>query len=88
MSGKYKVKSKVEWSWLGNTIYGVVEEVYVKSITKLIKGKKITRHGSPDKPAYLVKSEADNIALKLESELRKQNPQNKKLKGLENRLKL
>lgn len=66
---KYKKNSKVQWKWLGGTVDGVVEEIYFESITQIIKGKKITRHGSSEKPAYLVKSEAGNIALKLESEL-------------------
>ena len=48
---------------------GVVEEIYFESISKVIKGKTITRHGSKEKPAYLVRSEAGNIALKLETEL-------------------
>lgn len=66
---KFKKSSKVQWQWLGRPVHGVVEEVHKESITKTIKGKKITRHGSDEKPAYLVKSEAGNIALKLESEL-------------------
>ncbi|MES2802491.1 MAG: DUF2945 domain-containing protein [Bdellovibrionota bacterium] len=66
---QFKMHSKVVWKWLGKTISGVVEEVFFKSVTKTIKGKKITRHGSKEKPAYLVKSEAGNLALKLETEL-------------------
>lgn len=67
---KFRKNSKVEWSWLGKSIAGVVEEVFVESVTQTIKGKKITRHGSKEKPAYLVRSEAGNLALKLETELR------------------
>lgn len=67
----FKKSSKVTWKFLGKTVKGTVEEVFHDSITKTIKGKKITRHGSKEKPAYLVKSEAGNIALKLESELSK-----------------
>ena len=68
---QYKKAAKVMWKWLGKSISGVVEEVYFDSVTKTIKGKKITRHGTKDKPAYLVKSEAGNLALKLETELHK-----------------
>ena len=67
----FKVGAKVQCPWLGRPIYGVVEEVHHESITKTIKGKKITRHGSKEKPAYLVKSEAGNLALKLLTELKK-----------------
>ena len=70
----FRKSSKVEWSWMGNSIAGVVEEVYTESVTQTIKGKKITRHGSVEKPAYLVRSEAGNLALKLETELRDAAP--------------
>lgn len=68
--GNFKLNSKVEWQWLGKPISGTVEEVFTESVTKEIKGKKITRHGTPEKPAYLVRSEAGNLALKLATELR------------------
>lgn len=70
----FRKNSKVEWSWLGKSIAGVVEEVFTESVTQTIKGKKITRHGSKEKPAYLVRSEAGNLALKLETELRPSQP--------------
>ncbi|AHZ84613.1 hypothetical protein Bb109J_c1922 [Bdellovibrio bacteriovorus] len=65
----FKVHDKIQWQWLGRAITGTVEEVYLESVTRTIKGKKITRHGSPEKPAYLVKSDAGNEALKLHTEL-------------------
>lgn len=67
---KFRKSSKVVWTWLGKPVQGTVEEVFHESVTKTIKGKKITRHGSAEKPAYLVKSAAGNTALKLETELR------------------
>lgn len=66
---QFKKSSKVQWKWLGRPISGTVEDIFKISVTKTIKGKKITRHGSEEKPAYLVKSEAGNLALKLETEL-------------------
>lgn len=65
----FKKKTPVQWKWAGGKVSGVVEEIFLESITKTIKGSKITRHGSPEKPAYLVRSEAGNIALKLQTEL-------------------
>jgi len=65
----FKSSQQVEWKWLGRPILGMGLEVHFSSITKLIKGKKITRHGSPAKPAYVVESEAGNFALKLHSDL-------------------
>lgn len=66
---KFKKGSKVQWKWLGRPIYGVVLEVFEVPVVKEIKGKKIKRNGSKEKPAYLVLSDAGNEALKLESEL-------------------
>lgn len=68
---KFKVGTKVQWKWLGRPIDGVVREVHLESVTKLIKGKSIKRNGSKEKPAYLVESVAGNLALKLETELSK-----------------
>lgn len=69
MMKAFKVGSKVEWKWLGGVIKGVVKEVHLEPITKTIKGKNIKRNGSEEKPAYLVESEAGNLALKLQTEL-------------------
>ena len=66
---KFKIGSKIEWKWLGSVIDGVVEEIFLEPVVREIKGKKIKRNGSAEKPAYLVRSEAGNIALKLETEL-------------------
>ncbi|MCB0357794.1 MAG: DUF2945 domain-containing protein, partial [Bdellovibrionales bacterium] len=61
----FRVGTKVQWKWMGGIIFGEVKEVFDQPITKIIKGKKIKRNGSKDKPAYLVQSEAGNFALKL-----------------------
>lgn len=68
---KYRKGSKVQWKWLGSIIEGKVVECFKEPVLREIKGKKIKRNGSPDKPAYLVESKAGNQALKLESELSK-----------------
>jgi len=64
---------KVEWNWLGQKIYGVVREIHTEKIVRTIKGKKITRNGSKENPAYVVESEAGNLALKLGTELTKRS---------------
>ena len=60
---------QVFWKWMGREIHGVVEEIHMGPIEKEIKGKIIKRNGSEQKPAYLVRSEAGNYALKLHTEL-------------------
>ncbi len=62
-------KTKVSWKWAGGTVDGVVEEIYQGPVEREIKGSRIKRNGSVEKPAYLVRSEAGNIALKLHTEL-------------------
>ena len=71
---KFKIGAKVQWKWMGRLINGVVIESYTEPVTKVIKGKLIKRNGSSEKPAYLVESDAGNIALKLETELVKATP--------------
>lgn len=65
----FKINQSVQWKWLGRRIAGQVQEIYFESVTKLIKNKRIKRNGSIENPAYLVKSKAGNLALKLHSEL-------------------
>lgn len=68
-----KVGEKVEWQWLGRKIPGIVIEIHVQKIVRTIKGKRITRNGTKENPAYVVKSEAGNLALKLGTELAKRS---------------
>ena len=68
-SPKFRKGSRIQWKWLGRVISGKVVEKYTEPVVKEIKGKRIKRNGSVDKPAYLVESDAGNLALKLASEL-------------------
>lgn len=65
----FQVGTKVQWKWLGRTIGGEVREIFLEPVSKVIKEKTIKRNGSAENPAYLVQSEAGNLALKLHSEL-------------------
>lgn len=65
----FKVGDKISWKWAGGLIKGQIEEVHFAPIELVIKGSRIKRNGSVEKPAYVVKSEAGNIALKLHTEL-------------------
>lgn len=76
---KFKVGALVEWKWLGRPIEGRVEKIFTVPTVQVIKGKKIKRNGSKENPAYLVKSLAGNLALKLESELAKRQKRKKTL---------
>ena len=66
---KISVGERVQWQWMGRTIAGTVKEIYYEAVLKKIKNKAIKRNGTKENPAYLVESEAGNVALKLQSEL-------------------
>lgn len=66
---KIAVGSEVSWKWLGRNIRGIVLEIFKTPVSKVIKGKAIKRNGTAENPAYLVRSEAGNLALKLKTEL-------------------
>lgn len=65
----FSIGSDVCWKWYGGIIYGHVEAVFTSSVEVPIKDKLIKRNGSFEKPAYLVRSKAGNLALKLHTEL-------------------
>lgn len=65
----FKINDKVSWKWLGRAIDGKVISIHLQPFTKVIKGKTIKRNGSAENPAYLVESDAGNLALKLQTEL-------------------
>jgi hypothetical protein len=50
-------------------VTGIVQDVFIESVTREIKGKRITRHGTQENPAYLLLTKKGVNVLKLESEL-------------------
>lgn len=71
ITNPFAIGENVTWKWAGGVIKGQVEEIHLAPIEKIIKGSRIKRNGSVEKPAYQVKSQAGNIALKLHTELTK-----------------
>lgn len=67
----FKPGSKVQWNWMGRPVRGSIKKIYHKRVEKLLRGTLFKRNGSPEMPAYLVKSNAGNEVLKLHSELSK-----------------
>ena len=65
----YRIKQKVSWKWAGGTVEGEVVKIFRERVERKIKGSTIVRNGSKENPAYLVRSEKGNFALKLQSEL-------------------
>ena len=51
---KFKKGAKVEWAWGKGHAEAKVIDVFPKSVTKTIKGAKITRQGTEENPAYFL----------------------------------
>lgn len=71
MATKLKKGDKVSWKFGGNKTKGKVVERFTDTVTKTIKGKKIKRKASKDKPAFLVRTKDGKKALKSGKQLKK-----------------
>lgn len=63
--------SMVRWHWAGGTGEGEVVDRFERRVSRMLKGKRITRVGSHDNPAYLLRQADGDRVLKRGSELRK-----------------
>lgn len=69
MTSPLRKGAQVRWNWGSGTAEGKVEEVFTAPVSRTIKGKRIRRNASAEKPAYLVKQEDRDRALKSHGEL-------------------
>lgn len=65
--------TEVKWKWGNGYAQGKVEETFTRSVTRTIKGSEITRDGSDDDKALLIKQEDGSTVLKLESEVERED---------------
>lgn len=63
--------STVRWNNGAGRAIGKVLQVFRRKITKTLKGTKVTRNATPEKPAMLVRSEGGGEALHSASELKR-----------------
>ncbi len=63
--------TRVKWKWGASEAEGKVADIFTGKVTRTIKGKEITRNASADEPAYLVRQDDGDEALKSASELSK-----------------
>ena len=71
MAGSFRTGDRVEWDWGRGTANARVEEILPRRVSRTIKGKRIRRNGSPERPALLLRQEDGGRVLKLASEVRK-----------------
>ncbi|MBY8337973.1 DUF2945 domain-containing protein [Alteriqipengyuania sp. NZ-12B] len=63
----------VQWDWGDGTAKGQIKERFEREVTRTLQGSEITRKGSEDDPAYLIKQDDGDEVLKLGSEIEAQN---------------
>ncbi|SDY04803.1 hypervirulence associated TUDOR domain-containing protein [Hymenobacter psychrophilus] len=61
--------TQVSWKYGTGTATGKIEETHKETIIRKLKGSEITRHGTPNNPAYLIVQENGDKVLKLKSEV-------------------
>ena len=66
-----KKGDKVHWNWGKSEAEGTITEKHTGPVTKTIKGSKVKRNATKDKPAFEVKQANGSKVLKSESELKK-----------------
>lgn len=69
MTPKFKIGQEVEWKWPPGYVKGEVVACFPTTVRLEIKGSLITRHGTPENPAYQLRTRKGVDVLKLESEL-------------------
>lgn len=61
--------TEVKWDWGNGSATGTVEEVHHEKVSKTINGNEVTRDGSDDDPAYVIKQDDGQTVLKSASEV-------------------
>jgi hypothetical protein len=59
----------VSWAWGRARAEGKVVAIHRDTVTRTIKGSRITRHGSREDPAYEIEQDDGTPVLKLRSEV-------------------
>jgi len=72
-SKSFQKDQYVQWSWGNGTGKGQVKERFEREVTRKLQGSEVTKDGSEDNPAYLIKQEDGDEVLKLGSELEAQD---------------
>lgn len=65
----FRKGSEVTWTWGAHETTGTVVERFERTVSRTLRGSRITRKGTPDCPAYLIEQDDGARVLKLQSEL-------------------
>ncbi|MBB3034974.1 hypervirulence associated TUDOR domain-containing protein [Alteriqipengyuania lutimaris] len=72
-SNSFQSDQYVQWDWGNGTAKGQIKERFEREVTRTLQGSEITRQGSEDNPAYLIKQDDGDEVLKLGSEIEAQD---------------
>jgi len=61
--------TRVTWAWGRSRAEGIIDEVHHDDVSRTTKGEEVTRHGSADDPAYVIRQDDGTVVLKLASEV-------------------
>ena len=68
-SNSFQTDQYVKWNWGNGEGCGQVKERFEREVTRSLQGNEVTRDGSADNPAYLIRQDDGDEVLKLGSEL-------------------
>ncbi len=71
-SNSFQTNQYVKWNWGDGEAKGQIQERFEREVSRTLKGTEVTRNGSADNPAYLIKQDDGAEVLKLGSELEAQ----------------
>lgn len=69
MTNSFRTGQKISWKWGAHAAHGEIVERFERRVQRTIEGTRIVRRGTPDNPAYLVRTDDGKVALKRGSEL-------------------
>ncbi|GMM92637.1 DUF2945 domain-containing protein [Qipengyuania sp. MTN3-11] len=72
-SNSFQTNQHVKWNWGNGEGRGQIEERFEREVTRTLKGSEITKDGTEDNPAYLIKQDDGDKVLKHGSELKAAN---------------
>ncbi|MXO66960.1 DUF2945 domain-containing protein [Altericroceibacterium endophyticum] len=68
-TNSFQTGQYVQWNWGSGQGTGKITERFERDVERTLQGSKVTRNGTEDDPAYLIRQEDGDEVLKLGSEL-------------------
>jgi hypothetical protein len=69
MAERFHKGQAVSWKWGDAVAHGKIEDHFERRVSRTLKGTRVTRVGTADNPAYLIRQEDGDRVLKRASEL-------------------